>query len=216
MPAPRLYPIVDVDVLAGRGLDPVAFAERVLEARPAALQLRAKSLGARDTLTLLRALRPLTLRSGTELFANDRPDLALLAEADGVHLGQSDLPLADAQKLAGRLKIGVSTHDEAELEAALALGPAYVAFGPVFATASKARPEPTVGLDGLARAAERARAAGVPLVAIGGIGPDALSEVGRLVDLVAMIGALVPASGALDDVSRLAAAFSVRLSALGA
>jgi len=216
VPGPGLYPIVDVDALRERGLDPVAFAERVLEATPPLLQLRAKSLGARDTLALLRALRPLAERSGTELFANDRPDLALLAATDGVHLGQCDLPLPEARRLVGKLKVGVSTHDFAELEAALALGPAYVAFGPVFPTASKSGHEPTVGLERLARAGEKARAAGVPLVAIGGITLDNVAGVLSHVSFVAVIGALVPWSGALGEVSDLTVALAACLSAPGA
>jgi len=90
-----LYPIVDVDVLQRAGFEPVEFLRAVLLARPPLVQLRAKQLGARETLELLRAFRVLTRAAGSELYANDRPDLALLAECDGVHVGQSDLPVEE-------------------------------------------------------------------------------------------------------------------------
>jgi thiamine-phosphate pyrophosphorylase len=208
-----LYPIVDVEALAARGLSPIPFAERVLEARPPLIQLRAKSLGGRETLALLRALTPLARRAGTLLYANDRPDLAVLAETDGVHVGQSDLPLAEVRRFAPGLKVGVSTHDEAELEAALAEKPDYVAFGPVFSTRSKAAPEPTVGVERLANAAVLARRAGVPLVAIGGIDRTRLEPAGAHADLVAVIAALLPEGTELAAVAERARELSAVLAA---
>lgn len=164
-----LYPIVDLDTLAKRNVAPLALAEAVLTARPPILQLRAKHQAPRAVLALLTELKPLCARAGTLLFANDRPDLALLAGVDGVHVGQDDIPIEAVRRLPGGLRVGVSTHDERQLAAALALGPDYVAFGPVFATDSKLGADPALGLAALARAAELARAAGVPLVAIGGL-----------------------------------------------
>jgi thiamine-phosphate pyrophosphorylase len=199
-----LYPIVDLDTLERRGLDPVCFAERVLVARPPLIQLRAKSAGPRETLALLRALAPLARASGTLLFANDRADLALLGGADGVHVGQTDHQPDDVRRAAPGRRIGLSSHDPAELEAALAARPDYVAYGPVFDTTSKAAPDPTVGLEGLALAAERARRAAIPLVAIGGIDRRRARQVAEIADLVAVIGALIPESGSLEDVERTA------------
>ena len=201
-----IYPIVDVDTLEARGLKPLAFAECVLAARPPILQLRAKSTGPRLTLELLRALVPLCRASGTALFANDRPDLALLAGADGVHVGQDDLPLAEVRRFAPGLRVGVSTHDFAQLERALAERPAYVAFGPVFATPSKRNHEPVVGLDGLARAHELSLAAKVPLVAIGGIELERARLAGAHAEAVAVIGALLPNGEALAVVTERALA----------
>lgn len=208
----RLYPIVDVDALRARGLPVVPFAERVLSVRPALLQLRAKSSGARETLELLRALVPLCRAHGTLLFANDRPDLAVLAGADGVHVGQDDLPLAEVRRFAPRLRVGVSTHDLAQLSAALELAPDYVAFGPIFSTSSKARPDPNVGLDGLRRAAELASEAGLPLVAIGGITRERAAAVASSAALIAVIAALIPEDGAVEAVTSTARDF---VSALG-
>jgi thiamine-phosphate pyrophosphorylase len=207
----RLYPIVDVDTLRVRGLPIVPFAERVLAVRPALLQLRAKSSGARETLQLLRALSPLCRAQGTLLFANDRPDLAVLGGADGVHVGQDDLPVGEVRRFAPELRVGVSTHNLEQLGEALRLTPDYVAFGPVFGTNSKARPDPTVGLDGLCAAAEHARAAGVPLVAIGGIDRERAPEVAKAGAIAAVIAALIPHDGSLDSVTDAARALEIRL-----
>ena len=209
-----LYPIVDVDSLRQLGNAPLSitdFAECVLAARPPLLQLRAKQSGARDTLELLRALRPLCARAGTRLIANDRPDLALLAECDGVHVGQNDLPLATVREIAPGLLVGVSTHDSAQLAAALAEKPDYVAFGPVFDTASKERPDPSVGLAGLAEAYAAARAAQVPLVAIGGINLARAEQVAAHCDLAAVIAALIPNPGSLAGVTEAARALHAAL-----
>jgi thiamine-phosphate pyrophosphorylase len=206
-----LYPIVDVDSLRQLGEPPLAvveFAARVLAARPALLQLRAKHSGAHDTLQLLRALRPLCARTGTRLIANDRPDLALLGECDGVHVGQEDLPLSLVRKLAPGLLVGVSTHDSTQLAEALAEKPDYVAFGPVFSTASKERPDASVGLAGLSAAYSAARAAGIPLVAIGGINLERAPIVAAHCDLLAVIAALLPDPSSLEGVTEAARALT--------
>jgi thiamine-phosphate pyrophosphorylase len=208
-----LYPIVDVTSLERRSISVLEYAKALLVARPHLLQLRAKKSSSRDTLALLRALRPLCKEAGTWLFANDRPDLALLAECDGVHVGQTDLSLAEVRRVAPGLKVGVSTHDLVQLEAALAERPDYVAFGPVFGTSSKENPDAVVGLDGLARAAERAESAGIPLVAIGGITLERAPAIGERRALAAVIAALLPDGDDLTDTTRKARAF---VSALGA
>jgi thiamine-phosphate pyrophosphorylase len=199
-----LYPIVDVDSLKALKLDALEFARQVLEACPEALQLRAKHLSARETLDLLRALRALCNGRQVALFANDRPDLALLSGCDGVHVGQDDLSVKDVRRVAPGLRVGVSTHDLAQLRTALDERPDYVAFGPVFTTRSKARPDPVVGLDGLARALELARAAAIPLVAIGGITQSNADKLAALKVCGAVIGAILPADGDVDGVARIA------------
>lgn len=166
---PGLYAIIDVDSLLRASRPPLGFARRVLDAGPiAALQLRAKSLGARDLLALAAALRPLCAAAGVPFFLNDRPDVAWLAAADGVHLGQDDLPIAAARRVAPGLQVGVSSHTPAEFAAALETDADYVAVGPVFATATKSDAAPVVGLRtlrSLCAAAGGSRA----VVAIGGI-----------------------------------------------
>jgi len=201
---PGLYAIVDLTHLEGHGIDVLPFLDAVLEARPTRVQLRAKHHDARTTLGWLYAFRERCSRAGVECFANDRPDLAALAGVDGVHLGQDDVPLAEARRLFPELRYGVSTHDPEQLERALADAPDYVAYGPVFETQSKERPDPTVGLSGLARAAQRARAANRPLVAIGGIDLERASSVRALGVDAAVIGALVPHPFELSEVTRRA------------
>ena len=175
-----LYAIADLEILERRHLDPVRFADALLSARPAALQIRDKSGGARRALAILRAVAPLASRAGVPLFANDRPDLAILARCAGVHVGQDDLPVPLVREVAPGLLVGLSTHDADQVDAAIAEGPDYVAIGPVFATASKDRPTPVVGLDRLASLAARVRAArpGLPVVAIGGITLETAAAVG--------------------------------------
>ena len=206
-----LYPIVDVDSLQKHG-GIASFAECVLEARPPLLQLRAKHSGTAETLELLRALRPLCSAVGTRLIANDRADLAVLGQCDGVHIGQEDLPLSVVRLIAPGLLVGVSTHDLAQLEQALAEKPDYVAFGPVFGTASKERPDKTVGVALLAQAHAKARAAGIPLVAIGGINLERAFEVAPHCELAAVIAALQPTPGSLLGVSDAARALQQALS----
>jgi thiamine-phosphate pyrophosphorylase len=186
-----LYPIVDLDTLAKRNLRPLPFAQAVLTARPPILQLRAKHQTPRQVLELLGQLKPLCRESGTLLFANDRPDLALLADVDGVHVGQDDLPLEAVRRLPGKLRVGVSTHDLAQLERALAERPDYVAFGPIFATSSKAGADPALGLEMLARATERARAANIPLCVIGGLTLSVAPQLARYSLLAAVISDLL-------------------------
>jgi thiamine-phosphate pyrophosphorylase len=215
-----LYAIVDVEALERRGLDPVRFGEALLAARPAALQLRDKAGGARRTLGLLRALAPLAARAGVPLFANDRPDLALLARCDGVHVGQDDVPVGLVRSIAPGLRVGLSTHDAAQVEVALEERPDYLAVGPIFPTSSKERPSPVVGLDGLAALAARVHAArpGLPLVAIGGISLETAAAVGALADVVAVIGALVPedrGAGAYDAASERARALHLAVISAG-
>jgi thiamine-phosphate pyrophosphorylase len=156
----------------------------------------------------LRELVPRCRAAGCLLFANDRPDLALLAGTDGVHVGQDDVPLAEVRRLAPRLQIGVSTHTLAELKAALAERPDYVAFGPVFATPSKLNPEPVVGIEGLEQAHALAQNAGIPLVAIGGIDLERAPDVARHAEAAAIIGALVPREGELATVTERALGLS--------
>lgn len=187
-----LYAIVDAGALDVRGLEPLAFAEAVLAVSPAALQVRAKNVSARETLALLRELAPMCHRAGVLLVANDRPDLAVLTGCDLVHVGQDDMPIDRIRRIAPGLGVGVSTHTLDQLDAAIAARPAYVAFGPVFQTSTKQNPEPVVGMAALKTAYLRAQAAGVPLVAIGGITRERAASLVHLADAVAVIADLLP------------------------
>jgi thiamine-phosphate pyrophosphorylase len=151
--------------------DPVAQARAACAGGAAVVQLRAKRAGDRDALAWADAIRELTLRAGVLFFVNDRFDLALATGADGVHLGQQDLPpAAIPSTLRERLLVGRSTHTPAELRAARDEPVDYVAFGPVFGTRSKASEHEPCGLARLTAAVREA--APRPLIAIGGIRSD--------------------------------------------
>lgn len=139
---------------------------RTLCTHACVLQLRIKS---GDPMPAARMARRVTRAAGVALIINDRIDVALAVEAEGVHLGQTDLSLADARRITARrpLVIGVSTHDLDQVRAAAAAD--YLGFGPVFATSTKANPDPVRGLELLAAAV---RATPLPVVAIGGITPE--------------------------------------------
>lgn len=196
-----VYAIVDLDLVKARRLDPEAFAGALLAARPAALQLRAKSCDGGELLRLATSLSRLARDAGTPFFVNDRADIALLVEGAGLHVGQDDLPPEAVAELArgqGRtLAVGLSTHDEAQVERATQRALDYLAIGPFFATASKANPDPVLGPARGRALAERFRRArpGVPIVAIGGIDHAAARELAGSVDMIAVIGAITPAEG---------------------
>jgi thiamine-phosphate pyrophosphorylase len=193
-----LYAIADARTLTARRVDVIAFVRAVALARPAAIQLRAKDLPAREMLALLRALGPICRAAAVPLVANDRVDVAALAGCDYLHIGQDDVPFDIVHRLAPRLQVGVSTHNLEQLAAALARRPAYVAYGPVYATASKAAPDPVVGVAGLRAAHGAARAAGVPLVAIGGITLERAHEVAEHAEAAAVIAGLLPGDANVD------------------
>jgi thiamine-phosphate pyrophosphorylase len=193
-----LYAIVDAAALEARGIEVIAFAEAVLSAPLVALQLRAKDVSSRQALSLLRELAPMCRRAGVPLVANDRPDLAVLAGCDLVHVGQDDMPIDRVRRIAPGLRVGVSTHTLEQLDEALAARPDYVAFGPVFATSTKKDPAPIVGVDLLRAAHTRARAAKIPLVAIGGITQERAIGIVDDAEAVAVIAALVPQAPAGD------------------
>jgi thiamine-phosphate pyrophosphorylase len=187
-----------------------ARAKTLLAAGPCCLQLRAKAATARAIAAIGRRLLPLCRSAGVPFCVNDRLDVALAVGADVVHLGQDDLPLADARRVrasAGRpdLVIGFSTHNRAQALAAAAGGADYIGFGPVFGTRSKTNPDPTVGLDALA---EICGAVAVPVVAIGGITLDDVPVVARAgAAAVAMIAAIDAASDPAAAGRAVAAAF---------
>jgi len=167
---------------------------RTLASHADILQIRIKPGSSADVLRVARMARRLCDEAGILLFINDRVDLALAAGADGVHLGQTDLPVEEARRIAPRLKIGISTHDLAQMERAVARRPDYAAYGPVFATRTKENPDPVQGTAALAHAVRAAGA--VPVVAIGGITARDASEV--FGTGVAAICAIASVNGAQD------------------
>jgi thiamine-phosphate pyrophosphorylase len=197
--AASLYPIVDVPDDGAVPIEGILGLFR--EAGVEWFQLRDKRPADRARLELAR--RAAAAGRGLTFWYNDRPDLAVLAGADGVHVGQEDLPPAAIRGFAPRLRVGRSTHDADELGLAAA-DPAVdvVAVGPVFPSATKRGHARPVGLEGL-RAARATTAK--PLVAIGGVDPSTIGEVlATGADRVAVIGALSGATLAAVE-ARLAA-----------
>lgn len=198
---PRFYAIIDRSI---RPAVPLSELARLLRGAGVRLiQFRAKQATSQELLSQARQLLS-SFAPGSLLIVNDRADVARLAGAAGVHLGQDDLPVDAARELLGPEKIvGLSTHNLEQIEAAAAAAADYLAFGPVFATATKAAAEPVVGCAGLREARKRTRK---PLVAIGGITPAnaaAVLEAGA--DSVAVISGWLAAddiSGRLEEFRR--------------
>lgn len=138
------------------------------------LQLREKDLSDRDILEAAAEIESVTRGSVTKFVMNDRADLALLAGADMLHLGQGDITLADARRIVGDMPIGLSTHSLDQAREALAQQPCYIGFGPVYPTTTKAIADPTVGTELLG---EVLKFAEVPVIAIGGIFPENVETV---------------------------------------
>ncbi len=194
VPSP-LYAMADT--LDRPDLSYPAVAEQLCTGGACLLQLRVKRRPSRDFLSDAIEVGRICRRHGTTFIVNDRLDVALAVGADGVHLGQDDLPLPAARRLCGPEKIiGVSTHSLAQALAAQAAGADYVGFGPLFGTTSKATGYTPRGLDRLAEVCNRLT---IPVVAIGGITTErAPAALAAGAASVAMIGALVSA----PDVAR--------------
>jgi len=193
----RLYAIVDP---LDTGRDPIVLARAMLAGGARLLQLRLKATATGALLETANAVRELTAAAGATFVVNDRADVALACGADGVHLGQDDLPIAAARAMVGPgLLIGFSTHSETQLADARTHGADYLAFGPIYATTSKSKADPVLGCERLTAA--RALTTG-PLVAIGGItAATAPTVLAAGADAVAVIAALVRAA----DVERATA-----------
>jgi len=145
---PRLYPIVDAAFFSTTE-DSVVFAGELVAGGCTLLQYRDKSGHARIMLEHARALKS-GLGGTVKLIMNDRADLCLIAEFDGVHVGQDDLSPESVRRIIGADRwLGVSTHNPEQLKEADLTSADYLAIGPVFSTTSKDRPDPVVGLEGL-------------------------------------------------------------------
>jgi thiamine-phosphate pyrophosphorylase len=163
---PFLYPLIDTAVCAARRQDPIALATAYMNAGARVLQLRCKEDPSGVFLALANRIVRLADASGAVVIINDRPDIARLSGAAGVHVGQQDLSVEDARHVAGPDAIvGLSTHDESQIDAALEGSATYIAVGPIFGTGTKDTGYGARGLDLVRYAAGR----GKPVVAIGGI-----------------------------------------------
>jgi thiamine-phosphate pyrophosphorylase len=199
---PRLYPILDMEMLEARGLDIFAFAAELRDAGVTLLQYRDKRGSQEEILRNAKIIQEAFRGVECMLIMNDDPVLAMLSDWNAVHVGQGDAAVVDARRvLAPEGIVGCSTHNDQQVIAAHAARADYIAIGPVFATTSKANAEPVVGLEGV----RRARAlTSRPLVAIGGITPEnAASVIEAGADSVAVIGALLKSDARPGDVVKM-------------
>jgi thiamine-phosphate pyrophosphorylase len=184
----KLYPITDSQISGLSHADQVS----LLSAGGASMiQLREKKLSPREFYVQAEHAVAVAHAAGVRVIINDRVDLAIAAKADGVHLGQDDLPPEAARKLLGpKAIIGFSTHNIEQVRRAACMPIDYIAIGPIFATTSKEKPEPTVGLEGLRQV--RDVAGPFPVVAIGGITQtNAAAVISAGAAAIAVIGALL-------------------------
>ena len=198
---PALYAILDPEQIDTRSPESVLC--QLLRGGAKMIQLRAKAMSSRDFLHLARRVRELTTPYDCKLIVNDRIDIALGSAADGVHLGQEDLPLQVGRKLMGDRLIGISTHNLEQAKEAEANGADYIGFGPIFGTATKNTGYTARGLEMLART--RAAVA-LPIVAIGGITEANIQNVWQAgADSVAIISDILRADDVAAKVSAILA-----------
>ena len=197
---PNIYPIIDISLISSDKIGKTA--QAVIDGGAKILQLRPKKLSSREFLETARIIRKITKDKGAVFIVNDRIDIVLLTDADGVHLGQDDLPVKEARRLLGNNKIiGYSTHNIREALEAKKLPVDYISFGPIFATKTKEDAQTPKGLKGLD---EVMKAVKIPIVAIGGITETNMAHVLKQgVEGVAMISEILAAKDISQKINRL-------------
>ncbi len=192
---PPLYPIIDSHLAGDRAL---AFVEALSAAGVQLIQLRHKSAPPAMICAEAKSLLAYLAPQGVRLIINDRPDIAAITGAAGVHVGQDDLPVGHVRRICGPSRwVGVSTHSLDQLREADRTSADYIAVGPIFPTATKGNPDPVVGVEFVRAARSLTRK---PLVAIGGITAESAEQVYRAgADSVAVIRDLIAAP---DPVAR--------------
>ena len=193
---PRVYPLTDVQL---SGLSHADQVQLLSQGGASLIQLREKQMPALEFYKQAKAAVAVAEREGVQLIVNDRVDLALAVGAQGVHLGQDDMPPEAARRLLGvEAIIGYSTHTAEQVLSALTLPIDYIAIGPIFQTTTKTDTSPVLGLDGL-RAVRRATGE-FQLVAIGGITRDNAADViAAGADSIAVISALLSETDHMTD-----------------
>lgn len=212
-PLPRgLYALLDDSVRPG--LDLAHAARAVIEGGAGVVQLRLKRLPDRAALALCQQVVAIARPLGARVLINDRVDLALISRADGVHLGEDDLPIAHARALLGPAAlIGATTRTLAQIQQAAADGADHVGLGPVFSTSTKRVPHPLLGLEGLQQIAALSP---LPIVAIAGVRLDNIEAVARAgAHCAAVAGGLLEADDLLERARALQAAFFRKLAQTG-
>jgi thiamine-phosphate pyrophosphorylase len=198
---PSLYAILDPEQTNGRS--PEMVVRQLLKGGVKMIQLRAKATSSRDFLELAQIARELTTPFGCKLIVNDRVDIALASAADGVHLGQEDLPLQIGRNLLGDKIIGISTHNVDQAKEAEENGADYIGFGPMFGTSTKDTGYSARGLEMLA---ELRAVVALPIVAIGGITETTVQDVWHAgADAAAMISDILKAEEITAKVSAILA-----------
>lgn len=197
---PPLYPIIDSFLTPAADIEKTA--TDIMDGGAKILQLRAKKLSSKEFLETARIIRKITKDRGAVFIVNDRVDIALLTDADGVHLGQNDLPVREARRLLGNDKIiGYSTHNMREARVAKKLPVDYISFGPIFPTKTKEDAQTPKGIKGLS---EVRKAVNIPIVAIGGITETNLIYVLKEgADSAAMISEILTEKDISKKVNRL-------------
>ena len=196
---PPLYAILDPEQTKSR--TPSDTLRELLSGGARMLQLRAKTLSPRDFLDLARETRKLTGSHGCRLIVNDRVDIALACGADGVHLGQEDMPLHAARKLMGDKIIGISTHEVEQAKEAEHGGADYIGFGPMFGTTTKNTGYAARGPDMLRQVRGAVK---IPIVAIGGITENNVAQVWQAgADSAAIISDILGAEDIAGKVTRI-------------
>jgi thiamine-phosphate pyrophosphorylase len=185
---PKVYPITDTQL---SGLSHAQQVARLIHGGASLIQLRDKHAAPQDFYREAAAALQIARDHNARLIINDRVDIALALKADGVHLGQTDLPVEAARGLLGKdAIIGFSTHNLQQAKSATAMPVDYIAFGPVFQTSTKENPDPVSGLPALREV--RVIVGSLPLVAIGGITLASAVDVLRAgADAIAMIAELL-------------------------
>ncbi len=187
--AAGLYLVTSECLSAGRSTETIV--QAALAGGVRLIQLREKDLSAQALTALARRVRALTAAAGALLLINDRLDIALAVGADGVHLGQDDLPIADARRLAPDFILGASTHDIAEARAAEAAGASYVNIGPLFSTNTKVWTGDFLGIAGLRRIAPHVN---LPFTVMGGIKAEHIPDlIGAGAHTIAIVTAITAA-----------------------
>lgn len=198
---PPLYAILDPEQTKARAMEAILHA--LLEAGVELLQLRVKAMPPGEFLQLARTARALTDSYACRLIVNDRVDIALACGADGVHLGQEDLPLVAARKLVGDRIIGISTHDLTQAREAEHSGADYIGFGPMFGTTTKDTGYRARGVEMLQTIRQ---GVSLPIVAIGGITEANVTQVWQAgADSAAIISDILAADDITAKAKRIVA-----------
>jgi thiamine-phosphate pyrophosphorylase len=205
-PLSGLYVILDPSIRPGRSL--VQILKEAAGASAKLFQYRNKSASMKEAYGEALVLRKVAAELGVTFIVNDRCDLALAVEADGVHLGQGDLPYEDARRIMGAGKlIGLSTHNPSQVKEAERLKPDYIGFGPIFKPGSKQDHDPVVGAGGLRQIRPLTS---LPIFAIGGITMENIDEVMQAgANGVAVISAIVAAPNVGPAVTDLVSRISL-------